>query len=86
MIASRKAVIEMTLGLLVIAGTVQADPTFINTCPVVISSAGRYLLANDLICSVGGSLGAIDCLKRRDSGARRTQYNCWRESWPSRRY
>jgi parallel beta-helix repeat protein len=51
-------VIEMTIGLVVMAGTVQADPIFINTCPVVISSPGDYLLAADLICSNGG-FGAI---------------------------
>ena len=48
-----RAVVEMTLGLIVIAGTVQADPTLITTCPTVITSPGRYVLAADLICGAG---------------------------------
>jgi hypothetical protein len=55
MIASRKTVVEMTLGLLVIAGTVQAA-TSINTCPVVINSPGRYVLGADLICGGGDGI------------------------------
>jgi hypothetical protein len=53
MIPNRKAVIEITIGLVVMAGAVQADPTFINTCPTVITSPGRYLLGADLICGGG---------------------------------
>jgi parallel beta-helix repeat protein len=56
MIPNRNAVIEMTIGLLVMAGAVQADPIFINTCPVVISSPGRYLLGADLICGGGDGI------------------------------
>jgi parallel beta-helix repeat protein len=46
----------MTIGLVVMAGSVQADPIFINTCPVVISSPGRYLLGADLTCGGGGGI------------------------------
>jgi parallel beta-helix repeat protein len=56
MIPNRKAIIEMTLGLLVIAGTVQAGSTVINTCPVVIDSPGRYVLGADLICGGGDGI------------------------------
>ena len=50
MIPNRKAVVS--IGLLVIAGTVQAA-TSINTCPFVITSPGDYLLSADLICGEG---------------------------------
>ena len=53
MISNRNAVAP--IGLLVIAGTVQAA-TFINTCPFVISSPGRYLLAANLICGGGDGI------------------------------
>jgi hypothetical protein len=56
MISNRNAVIEMTIGLLVMAGVVQADPTFINACPAAITSPGRYLLGADLICGGGGGI------------------------------
>src|SRR5215471_20547360 len=56
MIPNRKAVIEMTIGLAVMAGSVQADPTFITTCPTVITSPGRYLLAANLICGGGDGI------------------------------
>jgi parallel beta-helix repeat protein len=55
MIPNRKSIIEMALGLLVIAGSVQADPTVITTCPFVITSPGDYVLAADLGCSGGGT-------------------------------
>jgi hypothetical protein len=55
MIPNRKTVIEMTIGLLVIAGTVQAA-TFINTCPFLITSPGDYLLGADLICGAGDGI------------------------------
>jgi hypothetical protein len=55
MIRNRKAVIEMTIGLAVMAGAVQAQ-TLINTCPFVISSPGRYLLGSDLICGGGNGI------------------------------
>jgi parallel beta-helix repeat protein len=55
MIPNRKAVIEMTIGLVVMAGTVQAA-TFINTCPTVITSPGDYLLSADLICGGGDGI------------------------------
>jgi parallel beta-helix repeat protein len=54
MIPNRKAVIEMTIGLVVMAGSVQADPTVITTCPFVINSPGRYVLRADLICGGPG--------------------------------
>jgi hypothetical protein len=50
MIPNRKALV--CIGLLVIAGTVQAA-TLISTCPTVISIAGDYLLSADLICGAG---------------------------------
>jgi len=56
MIPNRKAVIEMTIGLAVMAGSVQADPTFITTCPTVITSPGRYLLAANLTCGGGNGI------------------------------
>src|SRR5262245_58888979 len=56
MIPNRKAVIEMTIGLLVVAGGVQADPTFINTCPTLITSPGDYLLSADLNCGGGDGI------------------------------
>ena len=56
MILNRKAVVEMTIGLLIMAATLQAA-TFINTCPFVITSPGDYLLAADLIC--GGGTGIL---------------------------
>jgi parallel beta-helix repeat protein len=52
-----RAVIEMTVGLVIMAGSVQAASTLINTCPFVITSPGRYLLAADLIC--GGGTGIL---------------------------
>jgi len=54
MIPNRKALV--CIGLLVIAGTVQADPTVINTCPVVITSPGDYVLRADLICGGGDGI------------------------------
>jgi hypothetical protein len=51
---NRKALVS--IGLLVIAGSVQADPTVISTCPVVISSPGRYVLRADLICGGGDGI------------------------------
>jgi parallel beta-helix repeat protein len=59
MMPNRKAVVEMTIGLLVMAGSVQADPTVITACPVVINSPGRYLLAADLICGGGNGITII---------------------------
>jgi hypothetical protein len=56
MIASRKTLVEMTFGLLVMAGSVQADPTIITTCPFVITSPGRYVLRADLICGGGDGI------------------------------
>jgi parallel beta-helix repeat protein len=53
MIPNRKALV--CIGLLVIAGAVQAQ-TLINTCPFVISSSGDYLLAADLICGGGDGI------------------------------
>src|SRR5215471_6916659 len=53
MIPNRKALVS--IGLLVMAGSVQADPTIINTCPTVISSPGRYMLGADLLCFGGGT-------------------------------
>jgi len=38
-----RTVIEMTIGLAVMAGAVQAAQNFINTCPTVVSSPGDYL-------------------------------------------
>jgi hypothetical protein len=49
-----RTIIEMTIGLAVMAGAVQAQ-TLINTCPFVISSPGRYVLANDVVCFGGGT-------------------------------
>ena len=54
MIPNRKALV--CIGLLVIAGTVQADPTLINTCPFVITSPGDYLLAANLMCGGGDGI------------------------------
>jgi hypothetical protein len=48
--------IAMTIGLLVGAGAVQADPIFINTCPAIITSPGRYLLGADLTCGGGDGI------------------------------
>jgi parallel beta-helix repeat protein len=45
----------MTIGLLVIAGTVQAA-TLINTCPFVITCPGDYLLAANLTCGGGDGI------------------------------
>ena len=53
MIPNRKAILEITIGLVVMAASVLADPTFITTCPTVITSPGRYVLAADLICGAG---------------------------------
>src|SRR6516164_4561446 len=53
MIPNRKALV--CIGLLVIAGAVQAQ-TLINTCPFVISSSGDYLLGADLICGGGDGI------------------------------
>ena len=52
MIPNRKAVVS--IGLLVIAGAVQAA-TFINSCPFVITSPGDYLLSANLVCFGGGT-------------------------------
>jgi nitrous oxidase accessory protein NosD len=49
----------MTIGLLVMAGTVQAASTFINTCPVVFTPPGDYLLRADLICGGGGGIDVV---------------------------
>jgi len=59
MIPNRKVmtaalVVEMTIGFLVMAGTVQADSAVITTCPTVITSPGRYVLRADLICGGPG--------------------------------
>src|SRR5215471_11038973 len=53
MIPNRKAVVS--IGLLVIAGTVPAA-TSISTCPFVITSPGDYLLSADLICGGGDGI------------------------------
>jgi hypothetical protein len=53
MIPNRKALVF--IGLLVIAGTVQAA-TSITTCPFVITSPGDYLLSADLICGGGDGI------------------------------
>jgi hypothetical protein len=50
-----RTVIGMTIGLAVMAGAVQTQ-TFINTCPFVISSPGRYVLTADLICGGGDGI------------------------------
>src|SRR6516165_119006 len=50
-----RTVIEMTIGLAVMAGSVAAQ-TFINTCPFVISSPGDYLLSADLTCGGGDGI------------------------------
>jgi len=57
MIPNRKAVLGMTFGLVVMVGSAQADPTVINTCPVVITSPGDYVLRADLICGGGVGIG-----------------------------
>ena len=49
----------MTIGLLVMAGTVQAASTFINTGPVVFTSPGDYLLRADLICGGGRGIDVV---------------------------
>jgi parallel beta-helix repeat protein len=46
----------MTIGLGVMAGSAQGDPTVINTCPVVITSPGDYVLRADLICGGGDGI------------------------------
>jgi parallel beta-helix repeat protein len=51
-----RTVIEMTIGLAVMAASAQAA-TFINTCPFVISSPGDYVLSADLVC--GGGPGIL---------------------------
>jgi hypothetical protein len=61
MIPNRKVttaalVVEMSIGLLVMAGSVSGGPTFISTCPTVISSPGDYVLSADLICGGGGGI------------------------------
>ena len=53
MIPNRMAVVS--IGLLVIAGTVQAA-TFINACPFVITSPGDYVLRADLVCGGGDGI------------------------------
>src|SRR5215469_15537036 len=53
MISNRKTVVF--IGLLVIAGTVQAA-TSITTCPFVITSPGDYVLRADLICGGGDGI------------------------------
>ena len=50
-----RAVFKMTIGLLVMAGSVPAA-TSINTCPFVITSPGDYLLSADLICGGGNAI------------------------------
>ena len=50
------AVVEMSIGLLVMAGSVQADPTVITTCPFVITSPGDYVLRADLVCGGGDGI------------------------------
>jgi hypothetical protein len=52
-----RAVFELSIGLLVMAGSAPAAPTLINTCPFVISSPGDYLLSADLVCFGGGGVG-----------------------------
>ena len=56
MIPNRKALVS--IGLLVIAGTVQAA-TSINTCPFAITAPGDYLLAADLICGGGNGISIL---------------------------
>ena len=56
MIPNRRAVVKMTVALLIMTGTVQAA-TSINTCPFVITSPGDYVLSADLIC--GGGTGIL---------------------------
>jgi hypothetical protein len=51
-----RAVFEMTIGLLVMAGSAPAASTFINTCPFVITSPGDYLLSADLTCGGGNAI------------------------------
>jgi hypothetical protein len=53
MIPNRKTLVF--IGLLVIAGTVQAA-TSITTCPFVITSPGDYVLRADLICGGGDGI------------------------------
>jgi Periplasmic copper-binding protein (NosD) len=53
MIPNRKALVS--IGLLVIAGTIQAA-TVITTCPFVITSPGDYVLRADLICGGGDGI------------------------------
>src|SRR5215469_8221633 len=53
MISNRKTVVF--IGLLVIAGTVQAA-TSITTCPFVITSPGDYVLRADLVCGGGDGI------------------------------
>ena len=57
MAPNRRAVIQMTIGLLIMAGAAQAASTSINSCPFVITSPGDYLLSADLIC--GGGTGIL---------------------------
>src|SRR6516162_425682 len=53
MIPNRKTLVF--IGLLVIAGTVQAA-TSITTCPFVITSPGDYVLRADLVCGGGDGI------------------------------
>jgi hypothetical protein len=51
-----KMLVEMLIGLVVIAGSARAEPISINTCPFLITSPGRYLLAADLTCGGGDGI------------------------------
>jgi hypothetical protein len=78
MIPNRKVmtaalVVEMTIGLLVIAGTIQAA-TSINTCPFVISSPGVYLLSANLIYGGGNGITITS-----SNVTLALEDNCWRE-------
>ena len=67
MIPNRKALVS--IGLIVIAGTVQAA-TSINTCPFAITAPGDYLLAADLICGGGDGITILsnnESLKPKDT-------------------
>lgn len=50
-----RALVEITIGFVFMAGSIRAGSTVINTCPAVINSPGDYVLSADLIC--GGGLG-----------------------------
>jgi hypothetical protein len=51
-----RVLVEMLVGLLVIAGSARAQPISITTCPFLITSPGRYLLAADLTCAGGDGI------------------------------